>query len=264
MEYQPLIASASALENSYTLACVTHSTLRDDPFETYPDLRTIFPELSTFEVEAHWGMVMWNADTAVLAFRGTDSNLEWAQSFSYKQTLWMSGKAHGGFVRALDMIWEPMLAALYDTGVLEGTKTLWVSGHSLGGALALLAGSRLDQMGFEIHEVVTFGTPQVFDLVAADAYPVPVHRFVNNEDPVPRMTWPTLFDKYTHVGEEYFLLASGALGEQRHSHGLSRRIDRANSIGEGILPAGWLHDHFMREYVRKLGLLWAVGTSASQ
>lgn len=239
-----------------TLGHVTHATLHDDPMETKPALRSIFNELSTFEREAHWGMVGWNEDSAVLSFRGTDSNLEWVQSMSYRQVPWFEGKAHGGFVQALDTVWDLVLAALYDAEVLEKDKALWVCGHSLGGALALLATDKLHRAGFTVHEVITYGTPCVFDATAIASYPVPVYRVINNEDPIPNMTWPTLFDTYSCSGEEVFLLASGAVAENRHSHHLSRKIDRANSIGEGILQAGIFNDHFMREYVRKLDI-WA-------
>lgn len=115
-----------------TLGHVTHATLHKDPMEAKPVLRSIFNELSTFEREAHWGMVGWNDDSAVLSFRGTDSNLEWVQSMSYRQLAWFEGKAHGGFIQVLETVWDLVLAALYDAEVLEKDKTLWVCGHSLG------------------------------------------------------------------------------------------------------------------------------------
>ena len=250
-----LNSDKDGLWNSATLGVITHATLQDDPIAGYPDLGTLFEVVSTFEVGAHWGMVLSNSDVAVLSFRGTDSNLEWAQSFTYKQIPWREGKAHAGFVRALEQLWEHVLASLFDAGAIEGEKTLWVTGHSLGGALALLAADRLVDMGVDVHEVQTYGTPQVFDPVAAQSYGVPTLRFINNEDPIPQLHWPTLFDVYEHVGVEHFLLASGALARGRHSRDLAQRIDRAYSIGEGILPAGMIHDHFMREYLRKLRAL---------
>jgi predicted lipase len=252
MSVHPLKIHSNPLQNAHTLGVITHATLWDDPFDTYPVLHDLFSNITTFEVEAHWGMVVSNRDYAVLAFRGTDSNLEWAHTFTYRQNPWITGKAHAGFVQALDLLWENVMAALYDAHVIDEEKTLWVTGHSLGGALALLAANRLDHIGIKVHEVQTFGTPQVLDPVAANAYPIPVRRFINNEDPIPQTSWPTLFDTYAHVGEEYFLLASGALAENRHSRDLSRKIDRAYSIGEGIFPAGMIHDHFMKEYLKKL------------
>lgn len=252
-----MISTDSSLpQKTCALGRFTFATLHDDPWEQDPGLRSFFDSIETFERDAHWGMVGWNANHAVLAFRGTDSNLEWAHSMTFKQIAWFEGRAHAGFIQALDTVWEQVLAAIYDAHVIEQQKTLWVCGHSLGGALALLAADHLQRMGCTVLEVFTYGTPCVFDAVAARAYPVPVYSVINNEDPVPKFTWPTLFDTYECLGEEIFLLASGAVAESRHSHHLARKIDRANSIGSGILEAGMINDHFMREYVRKLEL-WA-------
>ena len=96
----------------------------------------------------------------------------------------MTGKAEAGVEQAHDLNGENVMAALYDAHVIDEEKTLWVTGHSLGGALALLAANRLDHIGIKVHEVQTFGTPQVLDPVAANAYPIPVRRFINNEDPI--------------------------------------------------------------------------------
>jgi triacylglycerol lipase len=257
-----LTKQSSLSERARSLGHITWSTLHDDPWETRSELRSAFTSVSTFEADAQWGMVASNDDVAVLTFRGTDSNLEWAHSLTFKQVAWFEGKAHGGFVKALDTVWDLVLAAMFDERVLEDGKTLWVSGHSLGGALALLAADRLARLGFDVEEVFTFGTPCVFDAIAANAFTIPVYRVVNNEDPVPKFSWPTLFDEYTCFGEEVFLLASGAVAKSRHSHHLARKIDRANSIGEGILEAGLINDHFMREYARKLDL-WVVEESRS-
>lgn len=255
MSVHSLKIDANPIRNAHTLSVITHATLWNDPFENYPVLSELFSSITTFEVEAHWGMLVSNDEYAVLAFRGTDSNLEWAQSFTYKQVPWIAGNAHAGFIQALDLLWENVMAALYDAHIVDEEKTLWVTGHSLGGALALLSADRLVHAGIRVQEVQTFGTPQVFDPVAAKAFPVPVRRFINNEDPIPQTSWPTLFDTYAHVGEEYFLLASGALAKNRHSRDLARKIDRAYSIGEGILPAGMIHDHFMKEYLKKIRTL---------
>lgn len=264
MIVHPLQADANPLRNAHTLAVVTHATLGENPFEAHPVLRDLFTDISTFEQEAHWGSVISNDRCAVLAFRGTDSNLEWAETLTYRQIPWIMGKAHAGFVRALELLWEHVLAAMYDARVLEEDKDFWVTGHSLGGALALLAADRLSHLGISATEAVVFGTPPIFDAVAASAYRVKVSRFSNNEDPIPQLTWPTPFDSYAQVGEEIFLTASGAVGANRYSRDLARKIDRAMSIGEGILPAGMIHDHFMRQYLNKLAVLSERAASVSQ
>lgn len=64
-----------------------------------------------------------------------------------------------------------------------------MTGHSLGGALALLAAWHLQRQFIPLHEVVTFGAPMVGNAVAAQAFqrefPGKIFRYVNIDDPVP-------------------------------------------------------------------------------
>ena len=108
----------------------------------------------------------------------------------------------------------------------------------------------------------TFGAPRVLDPVAAREFPVPLYRFVNNEDLVPDLPWPSLTDRYEHAGKRILLLASGQIAEDRHSPGLSRRIDRADTIGQGILPSGMVHDHAMENYLEKIARLTRIALEA--
>ena len=50
----------------------------------------------------------------------------------------VGARFHRGFLDALEMIWEPLLAAV-DQAQKVKERPLWITGHSLGGALALLA-----------------------------------------------------------------------------------------------------------------------------
>ena len=241
---------APYLANAYHLARVARAVYSDDPLEEFPMLRETFEQVIAFRRDRIFGLVAGNASNVVITFRGRDDNQQLIESLAYGQTDWIRGRAHSGFIRLLESIWRDILAAFFDVGA--HSKTLWLTGHSMGGSLAVLAAQRLAAEGFEPHMVVTFGAPRVLDTVAAEAFPTRLYRFVNNEDAVSNFPWPTLFDTYAHAADAVLLLPSGDIAESRHAPALARKIDRAHHIGEGIFPAGPVHDHGMDEYLAKL------------
>lgn len=72
-------------------------------------------------------------------------------------------------------------------------QTVWFTGHSLGGALAMLAGARmyLEEPRLRADGVYTYGQPRTCDRMLATAYNTGfkqrMYRFVNNNDVVPQL-----------------------------------------------------------------------------
>jgi hypothetical protein len=240
---------ASALEQAYQLARVARAAYRDDP-DADPAFHDAFDSVVTFRSTRVFGLVAASDEDTVVAFRGTHEDREWIEALAYGQAPWAFGRAHKGCARLVENVWTNLLAALYDEDADH--RRLWITGHSIGGTLALIAAARLEYEGFDVFNVTTFGSPAVLDQTAADAFRCTVYRVVNNEDIVPDMPWPTLTDAYVHAGERILLTASGRLAAAHHSRELARRIDRANAIGEGVVPAGPLHDHTIEQYIEKL------------
>jgi pimeloyl-ACP methyl ester carboxylesterase len=121
---------------------------------------------------------------------------------------------HRGFLEALDEIWEALLGAV--TKALEsGERPLWITGHSLGGALALLAAWRLQRSFVTVHSVITFGAPMIGNEAAARAFEQEfsgkIFRYVNLEDPVPLLPSVGLTANiYAHCQSEVSLKAAEA------------------------------------------------------
>ncbi len=245
-----LRTDAGPLANAYHLARIARAAYSDDPALTHAPLWIGVPAVSTFRAPRVFGLAAANTEDVVVAFRGTHEDREWVEALAYGQTRWAAGRAHSGCAKLVEAAWTQLLAALYDTGA--ATRRLWLTGHSIGGAIALLAALRLEHEGFDVHAVTTFGTPAVMDRAAASGFTCRVTRVVNNEDIVPNISWPSLMDTYTHAGERILLTASGRVAAGHHADHLARRIDRAHSIGQGVLPAGPLHDHRIETYIEKL------------
>jgi hypothetical protein len=244
-----LHADASPVEQAYQLARVARAAYRNDPKED-PAFGAAFDSVVAFRSTRVFGIVAAEPENVVVAFRGTHEDREWIEALAYGQARWASGRAHKGCIRLVQNVWTSLLAALYDENA-DGRR-LWLTGHSIGGTLALVAAAKLEHEGFDVFNVTTFGSPAVLDKRAAESFRCRVYRVVNNEDVVAELPWPTLLDTYAHAGERILLTASGRLAAAHHSPDLARRIDRAHAIGEGTHVSGAFHDHTILSYVDKL------------
>ncbi len=123
---------------------------------------------------------------AVLAFRGTEQNFKDIKTDLNARFYTRNGvKVHDGFWHAFTYV-EPMIRQ--EVAALSGYK-LYITGHSLGGALALVATRSLDSDS--IAACYTFGGPRVGDSEFGDEIKPPIYRLVNAADAVPRVppTW---------------------------------------------------------------------------
>lgn len=147
----------------------------------------------------------------VLSFRGTDSIGDWMTNSDVVKTSVAPGmgKVHGGFLRALCLVWDDILDVLNQK---QKKQPLWITGHSLGGALATLAAARfMFELDKPFSGVYTFGQPRAVDRELSRQFNVEVKqrffRFVNNNDIVTRV--PTRTMNYSHVGSLRFFDSSG-------------------------------------------------------
>jgi pimeloyl-ACP methyl ester carboxylesterase len=135
-------------------------------------------------------------------------------------------RVHRGFARAQDGVWDDIAAVLLEVGGTRGLPAVHLMGHSLGGALALLAAHRLARnpgLG-TLASVVTMGCPRVGNaqLAASITRGAPVHWVVHASDVVPRV--PPLLLGYRHAGSEQWLLADG--GELTMADGVRPTLAR--------------------------------------
>ena len=94
---------------------------------------------------------------AILAFRGTQSGGSILQDLKVIRRRTPEGHLHAGFADGYADIHSHVVSRLRRFSA----KRVWLTGHSLGGALAVVGAHRLEEAGFGVAGVVTFGQPMV-------------------------------------------------------------------------------------------------------
>ncbi|HEY1068396.1 MAG TPA: lipase family protein, partial [Pirellulales bacterium] len=140
--------------------------------------------------------VVHGEDVTVVVFRGTDDLEDWRTNLSQLRSSSPNGTVQGGFWLAYNAIKPQVRQHVFATP----RKYLWITGHSLGGALALLCAYDLVAHGdSEPTGIMTFGQPMVAGRELASyldgRFRGRYALFVNETDIVPRM-----LPAYTHCG----------------------------------------------------------------
>ena len=119
----------------------------------------------------------------ILALRGTEAELADVKADLKADLITVSGeqKVHRGFYDAFNAV----KSDIKDDLANHAGAPIYVTGHSLGGALAILAMRYLasDSLG----ACYTFGGPRVGNSLFADDIKTPIYRIVNAADGVPRV-----------------------------------------------------------------------------
>lgn len=158
------------------------------------------------------GLIASNGRVILVAFRGSESIAEdWLTNaqFVTDPGPFRGTKVHEGFQDAL----YPAVMQLSLHVSEMGPLPIWVTGHSLGGALANIFSAMLLEHGLPLAGLYTYGSPRVgdkkFDAAMARAFRahgIHHHRVVNDGDAVPHVPPEPWF---SHAGERRLLGADG-------------------------------------------------------
>lgn len=182
--------------------------------------------------------------TAWIVFRGTDKHTDWLVNFFFVPLPLPHPMAHGGFV----LSWK--LAKRRFVPWLRSHKgrfdRIFITGHSLGGALALACAYELQDEGFEVAQCITVGMPRLYtawsvkkvENLLGDRF----LRVVKDKDVVPKVppallgfrhmgkpwryvrelmgeTAPDPFPRLSHwLGNAWYWLSGGPVGEWIEKH----------------------------------------------
>jgi triacylglycerol lipase len=196
------------LDTAITLAHVSATAYaKSDQIQKWA-LASSFGHATVFDRGNVQGFFCMKDRIAVLAFRGTSNFGQWIRDarFYTKSHPW--GMVHAGFRDGVIAV-EPDLAAL--DGFVASAEHFWITGHSLGGALALIAAARYRMRGLN-PKVYTYGQPRVGLGRFADRFalelPGRLHRLINQNDIGPRIP-PGLL--YRHTGTAKRIVRPGVL-----------------------------------------------------
>lgn len=198
-------ATTFNLVNAWWLAEASMLVYADEPYVDQRFAKAGLDHIRFFNRSGTQCFLAANDRFAIVAFRGSEiwkrgdpfdphriladltTNIDVRLSEWYR-----GGRVHHGFKTALDDIWEELQSEILALQA-QGLK-IWITGHSLGAALATLAGDRLTK----VQGVYTFGSPRVGDDQFQKAYTPKTFRVVNGGDIVASLP---LKKPYYHVGE---------------------------------------------------------------
>jgi hypothetical protein len=167
----------------------------------------------------------------------------------------VGARFHRGFMTALADIWDPLFAAV-DALQKKQERPLWVTGHSLGGALALLAAWRFHRQFIPVHQIYTFGAPMIGNPAAAQAFekefPGQIFRYVDEKDLVPKLPAMSLLtSEYGQCLTEIVLCAARVVAGA--AEGAAPASAEANALERlwGQVTKG-VTDHLMTNYLARL------------
>jgi triacylglycerol lipase len=251
--FHPAAAGYDAV-NAYALAHaaqLAHSSESD--IRRTVDAKWDFPKFRFFNKQDTQGYAAANDKMILLAFRGTEVThlRDWMTDLRIKQVDTPFGAIHTGFKEALDRVWEEVLITFR---IFHRGQPIWITGHSLGAALATLAAQRLMAENINFNGLYTFGSPRVgnpaFCEACNKAFAARTFRFVNNNDVVTRVPQRVL--GYDHLGTLKYLDHEGKVQDDLSFW--EAFLDRVQGRWEDFLSPGTdgINDHPIGRYIECL------------
>lgn len=205
-----------------------------------------FTDGKFFEGEGAQAFWFQNEHDSVVVFRGPEVN-QWndiAAAAKMSATLAETvGKVHPGMKSTADEIWPRI-----ETALEKNNKTLWFTGHGLGGAIANICAGRcmLSYIKTEPEGLFSFGSPRVGSRRYVNHVKFDHFRWVNNNDIVASV--PPVGLGYQHSGNE---MRIDRLGRLKEAKGWSSFADRIWGLTAGFrrFSADPLLDHAPTGYV---------------
>ncbi|MGM7702804.1 lipase family protein [Pseudalkalibacillus sp. Hm43] len=156
-------------------------------------------------------MILDSSHAVVTAFRGTRSTPDWLVDADIEKKPFHGGYVHDGFYSVYRSCQDSLLNAYMGLAQKEN-KTLYITGHSLGAALATLHALDVanNRKGIHFKNIImyNYASPLVGDHRFASIYNAIVPnsiRIVNTHDVVPMIPYPRWGYEHVHTGVSFTL-----------------------------------------------------------
>jgi predicted lipase len=218
-----------------------------------------FNLMKTFNKKGTQAFIAKNDEFAVLSFRGTQPT-KWEDVRTDLRALkqkTIDGKVHKGFKEAFDDVSDEIFDIVRKS--IGKDLPLYITGHSLGAALATVATQELeDEFDDLIAACYTFGSQRVGDCKYEKSIKAPFYRIVDTIDIVTLV--PFFFGTFVHVGDPRYLSRRKVDNVYRIYRGIPNIRRTADAVIETLFalirlknPIGpWIGAHDMALYIEKL------------
>lgn len=141
--------------------------------------------------------------TAYLAFQGTTNVVDWFNNLTVDLVGYKSGNWHSGFSRVATQTYKEIGGYVKQLLTSGECDDLVITGHSLGGALAMVYSEMLlaENSSLKLKGLVTFGQPRVGNKLFLEEFlnrKISYQRFVNENDVVPDVPPPLGMSDWHH------------------------------------------------------------------
>ncbi|MBM3724464.1 MAG: lipase family protein [Acidobacteria bacterium] len=202
------------------------------------------------------GFIAAGSTAMIVAFRGTASVRDWVFNVETDHEPGPVGRVHRGFQNAFEKVQEVVVPRVITD---RGDLPLFITGHSLGGAITRICAARFHFVeGIPVQGVYTFGQPRVGDETFRHQYASALgprtSRYVNDNDIVPHVP-PFRFGfrhelNYFHFGPDGSVIATEDDDEIALQNG--NIITRVKEGIEALQNRDKVADHGMEHYVANL------------
>ena len=198
-----------------------------------------------FDIDGAQAYLLTNGTITVLSFRGTEVTEKsdvLADLKAGKNIEACGGKVHVGFKGEINKLWPTISKALADN-----PGNVYVTGHSLGAAMATIAASRMQD---RVTALVTFGSPRVGNQEFVKSLTVDHYRVQNNCDDVTKVPFKLM--GFDHHGTHKYMNFHGEfrdLTPWQQIKDMARSRLKARAKGQKYIG---VFDHMMANYIKKL------------
>ena len=263
-----LLLSAAAYDPNHPQKCLDNSLPNDD----FQIQHTVTKKCDFLDNQCS-GYVAFShtLNVIVIAFRGSEcfeqAFIEFVEGLvSPKETFLNDGEVQTYWKRGFEKLWPSMGSKVKDLIRKYQSSKIWVTGHSLGGAMASLASAWLRYYNVASRDKIvsyTFGMPRVgnydyalqHDQLVSNSW-----RVVNKDDAVPHfpsLASLTIINGPYHHGVEAFYSepATSVYSKHRECHGRPFNEDATCSFSE-LPPSFERHKNY---FGIPVGTFWEKG-----